>query len=75
MQLMDLSSLIPVNGSLIHRVTNGHDIVPHLPPYLSLLHKTYRHFPREVWLYDLGFGSLVYTVETTQFWEDPSAGR
>lgn len=30
------------------RVTNRHDIVPHLPPYYPYLpHKTYRHFPRE----------------------------
>lgn len=31
------------------RVTNEHDIVPHLPPYYSYFpHKTYHHFPREV---------------------------
>lgn len=30
------------------RVTNGHDIVPHLPPYYRYFpQKTYRHFPRE----------------------------
>lgn len=30
------------------RVTNRHDIVPHLPPYYQYFpHKTYRHFPRE----------------------------
>ncbi|XVF62650.1 hypothetical protein PTKIN_Ptkin09bG0025400 [Pterospermum kingtungense] len=46
------------------RVTNDHDIVPHLPPYFSYFpHKTYHHFPREVWLYNLGVGSLVYRVE------------
>lgn len=31
------------------RVTNKHDIVPHLPPYYPrLTQKTYHHFPREV---------------------------
>ncbi|GFZ14040.1 alpha/beta-Hydrolases superfamily protein [Actinidia rufa] len=31
------------------RVTNGHDIVPHLPPYYPhFAQKTYHHFPREV---------------------------
>lgn len=31
------------------RVTNEHDIVPHLPPYFTYFpQKTYRHFPREV---------------------------
>jgi hypothetical protein len=33
------------------RVTHGHDIVPHLPPYFSFLPQlTYHHFPREVYL-------------------------
>ncbi|XVF28393.1 hypothetical protein REPUB_Repub15cG0025700 [Reevesia pubescens] len=46
------------------RVTNDHDIVPHLPPYYSYFpQKTYHHFPREVWLHKLGLGSLVYRVE------------
>jgi hypothetical protein len=32
------------------RVTHGHDIVPHLPPYFSFLPQlTYHHFPREVY--------------------------
>lgn len=39
------------------RVTNDHDIVPHLPPYYSYFpQKTYHHFPREVmvcWVYYL----------------------
>uniref|UniRef100_K3Z931 Fungal lipase-type domain-containing protein n=1 Tax=Setaria italica TaxID=4555 RepID=K3Z931_SETIT len=31
------------------RVTNAHDIVPHLPPYYRYFpQKTYHHFPREV---------------------------
>ncbi|KAK3417864.1 hypothetical protein EUGRSUZ_H03854 [Eucalyptus grandis] len=31
------------------RITNGHDIVPHLPPYYSRFpQKTYHHFPREI---------------------------
>ncbi|KAL6657150.1 hypothetical protein ACP70R_004930 [Stipagrostis hirtigluma subsp. patula] len=35
------------------RVTHGHDIVPHLPPYFSFLSQlTYHHFPREVWVQD-----------------------
>ncbi|GJN16804.1 hypothetical protein PR202_gb03825 [Eleusine coracana subsp. coracana] len=46
------------------RVTNAHDIVPHLPPYFSFLpQKTYHHFPREVWVHNVGLGSLVYSVE------------
>lgn len=32
------------------RVTNEHDIVPHLPPYYPRFpQKTYHHFPREVY--------------------------
>ncbi|KAL5995994.1 hypothetical protein ACLOJK_026067 [Asimina triloba] len=46
------------------RITHGHDMVPHLPPYYSYFpQKTYHHFPREVWLYSIGLGSLVYKVE------------
>lgn len=31
------------------RVTNEHDMVPHLPPFFSYFpRKTYHHFPREV---------------------------
>lgn len=46
------------------RVVNDHDIVPHLPPYYSYFpQKTYHHFPREVWLYNIGLGSLVYKAE------------
>ncbi|XP_019181293.1 PREDICTED: lipase ZK262.3-like isoform X2 [Ipomoea nil] len=60
------------------RVTHGHDIVPHLPPYFSLFpSKTYHHFPREVWLYNIGLGSLVYTVEKVcdGSGEDPTCSR
>ncbi|RDX69141.1 hypothetical protein CR513_51782, partial [Mucuna pruriens] len=68
------------------RVTNGHDIVPHLPPYYYYLpQKTYHHFPREnlrscglqVWLYNIGLGSLVYSVEKIcdGSGEDPSCSR
>lgn len=33
------------------RVTNGNDVVPHLPPYYTYFpQKTYHHFPREVFL-------------------------
>lgn len=60
------------------RVTNKHDIVPHLPPYYPhLTQKTYHHFPREVWLYDSGFGSLIYPVEKVcdDSGEDPDCSR
>ncbi|KAK4770430.1 hypothetical protein SAY87_030962 [Trapa incisa] len=60
------------------RVTNGHDIVPHLPPYYPYFpQKTYHHFPREVWLYDVDLESLVYTVEKVcdSSGEDPSCCR
>ncbi|KAF3456146.1 hypothetical protein FNV43_RR00796 [Rhamnella rubrinervis] len=60
------------------RVTNGHDIVPHLPPYYSVFpRKTYHHFPTEVWLRNIGLGSLVYTVEQVcdDSGEDPSCSR
>ncbi|GMP56767.1 hypothetical protein CsSME_00021122 [Camellia sinensis var. sinensis] len=60
------------------RVTNEHDIVPHLPPYYPhLTQKTYHHFPTEVWLYNAGFGSLVYPVEKVcdDSGEDPSCSR
>ncbi|KAL2244124.1 UNVERIFIED_CONTAM: Lipase [Sesamum indicum] len=60
------------------RVTNGHDVVPHLPPYYYYFpQKTYHHFPREVWLYNIGFGSLIYTVEKVcdGSGEDPTCSR
>ncbi|XVF38649.1 hypothetical protein REPUB_Repub20aG0120600 [Reevesia pubescens] len=60
------------------RVTNDHDMVPHLPPYYSYFpQKTYHHFPREVWLYNLGLGSLVYRVEKVcdGSGEDPDCSR
>lgn len=104
------------------RVTNDHDIVPHLPPYYYRLpQKTYQHFPREVrhcimkwwnlynktyisgnmltcrtcsqfvllffknlsccglqvWLYNIGLGSLVYRVEKIcdGSGEDPDCSR
>ncbi|XVE82076.1 hypothetical protein DITRI_Ditri15bG0117500 [Diplodiscus trichospermus] len=60
------------------RVTNDHDIVPHLPPYYSLFpRKTYHHFPREVWLYNIVLGSLVYRVEKVcdGSGEDPTCSR
>ncbi|KAK6117320.1 hypothetical protein DH2020_048911 [Rehmannia glutinosa] len=60
------------------RVTNDHDIVPHLPPYYYYFpQKTYHHFPREVWLYNIGFGSLIYTVEKVcdGSGEDPTCSR
>lgn len=60
------------------RVTNDHDIVPHLPPYYSYFpQKTYHHFAREVWLYNIGLGSLIYKVEKIcdGSGEDPSCSR
>lgn len=60
------------------RVTNQHDIVPHLPPYYyHFPQKTYHHFPREVWIYNIGLGSLVYTVEKIcdGSGEDPTCSR
>ncbi|GJM91943.1 hypothetical protein PR202_ga08366 [Eleusine coracana subsp. coracana] len=60
------------------RVTNAHDIVPHLPPYFSFLpQKTYHHFPREVWVHNVGLGSLVYSVEQIcdDSGEDPACSR
>ncbi|RWR94122.1 lipase [Cinnamomum micranthum f. kanehirae] len=60
------------------RITNENDMVPHLPPYYTYFpHKTYHHFPREVWLYNIGLGSLVYTVEKIcdASGEDPACCR
>jgi hypothetical protein len=45
------------------RVTNAHDIVPHLPPYYQYFpRKTYHHFPREV---SFLFVSLLPFVTST----------
>ncbi|KAH6768578.1 alpha/beta-Hydrolases superfamily protein [Perilla frutescens var. frutescens] len=56
------------------RVTNGHDIVPHLPPYYHHFpQKTYHHFPREVWLYNYD-GSMVERV-CDGSGEDPTCSR
>ncbi|GAB4851241.1 hypothetical protein Ancab_030537 [Ancistrocladus abbreviatus] len=60
------------------RVTNYHDIVPHLPPYYSYFpRKTYHHFPTEVWLYKLEYESLIYTAERIcdGSGEDPTCSR
>ncbi|KAG6496087.1 hypothetical protein ZIOFF_043935 [Zingiber officinale] len=60
------------------RVTNEHDMVPHLPPYYSYFpQKTYHHFPREVWVHNAGLDSLVYVVEQIcdSSGEDPSCSR
>jgi len=46
------------------RVTNAHDIVPHLPPYYRYFpQKTYHHFPREVWIHNVGLGTFEYSIE------------
>ncbi|XP_057806006.1 lipase-like isoform X2 [Salvia miltiorrhiza] len=56
------------------RVTNGHDVVPHLPPYYHYFpQKTYHHFPREVWLYS-NDGSMVEKV-CDGSGEDPTCSR
>lgn len=60
------------------RVTNAHDIVPHLPPYYHYFpQKTYHHFPREVWVHNVGLGSLVYSIEQIcdDSGEDPTCSR
>ncbi|KAG6529827.1 hypothetical protein ZIOFF_012041 [Zingiber officinale] len=61
------------------RVTNGHDIVPHLPPFYSYFpHKTYHHFPREVWIHNSRVsGTFVSMVEKIcdESGEDPSCSR
>ncbi|XP_071702069.1 probable feruloyl esterase A [Rutidosis leptorrhynchoides] len=60
------------------RVTHAHDLVPHLPPYYQYFpQKTYHHFPREVWLYNIGFGFLIYPVEMIcdGSGEDPNCSR
>ncbi|KAL3727565.1 hypothetical protein ACJRO7_032321 [Eucalyptus globulus] len=59
-------------------ITNGNDIVPHLPLYYSRFpQKTYHHFPRVVRLYDIGFGSPVNEVEKVcdGSGEDPMCSR
>lgn len=44
------------------RVTNGNDVVPHLPPYYTYFpQKTYHHFPTEVFLAHRG-GLFVYLL-------------
>ncbi|GFZ21840.1 alpha/beta-Hydrolases superfamily protein [Actinidia rufa] len=60
------------------RVTNYHDMVPHLPPYYPhLTEKTYRHFPREVWLHGNGSSTSSYPVEKVcdGSGEDPNCSR
>ncbi|CAH9091548.1 unnamed protein product [Cuscuta epithymum] len=60
------------------RVTHGHDIVPHLPPYYQYFpKKTYHHLPREVWLYNICLDSFVYPVEKVcdGSGEDPTCSR
>ncbi|KAI3962329.1 hypothetical protein MKX01_005331, partial [Papaver californicum] len=52
--------------------------MPHLPPYYTYFpQKTYHHFPREVWIYNVGLESLVYVAEKIcdASGEDPSCSR
>ncbi|KAI5650685.1 hypothetical protein M9H77_36690 [Catharanthus roseus] len=68
------SSLVPNTI----RVTHEHDIVPHLPPYYRFFpQKTYKHFPTEVWIHNIGYESLVYPVEQIcdGSGEDPTCSR
>ncbi|CAL4907831.1 unnamed protein product [Urochloa decumbens] len=60
------------------RMTNAHDIVPHLPPYYHYFpQKTYHHFPQEVWIHNVGLGSFVYSIEEIcdGSGEDPTCSR
>jgi predicted lipase len=60
------------------RVTNAHDIVPHLPPYYRYFpQKTYHHFPREVWIHNVGLGTFEYSIEEIcdDSGEDPTCSR
>ncbi|WOL11836.1 lipase-like [Canna indica] len=60
------------------RLTNQNDMVPHLPPYYYYFpQKTYHHFPREVWIHNVGIGSLVYVIEQIcdNSGEDPDCCR
>ncbi|KAL6896568.1 hypothetical protein ACP4OV_007140 [Aristida adscensionis] len=58
------------------RVTHGHDIVPHLPPYISFLSQlTYHHFPREeiVWVQDFEGNTTEQICDDSG--EDPDCCR
>ncbi|KAI3459297.1 hypothetical protein Pfo_015960 [Paulownia fortunei] len=51
------------------------EVVPNTIRYFP--QKTYHHFSREVWLYNIGFGSLIYPVEKVcdGSGEDPTYSR
>ncbi|BBN20210.1 hypothetical protein MPTK1_8g17360 [Marchantia polymorpha subsp. ruderalis] len=60
------------------RMTHAHDIVPHLPPYYTLLgEKTYHHFATEVWIFKIQVGRLQYEFEQVcdSSGEDPECSR
>jgi len=60
------------------RITHGHDVVPHLPPYYAILgQKTYHHFATEVWIFKIAIGRLQYEFERIcdGSGEDPSCSR
>eukprot|EP00246_Nothoceros_aenigmaticus_P018769 TRINITY_DN9991_c0_g1_i1.p1 TRINITY_DN9991_c0_g1~~TRINITY_DN9991_c0_g1_i1.p1 ORF type:complete len:317 (-),score=21.71 TRINITY_DN9991_c0_g1_i1:195-1145(-) len=60
------------------RMTHANDLVPHLPPYYSLMaQKTYHHFATEVWIYRLTFGILSMEFERIcdSSGEDPTCSR
>ncbi|KAL2610682.1 hypothetical protein R1flu_029255 [Riccia fluitans] len=60
------------------RMTHNHDIVPHLPPYYTLLgEKTYHHFATEVWIFKIQVGRLQYEFEEVcdSSGEDPDCSR
>lgn len=61
-----------------YRMTHAHDIVPHLPPYYSLFpRRTYHHFGREIWIYQVRLGSLNYEAVRIcdGSGEDPTCSR
>ncbi|KAJ7523664.1 hypothetical protein O6H91_18G057800 [Diphasiastrum complanatum] len=60
------------------RMTHEHDIVPHWPPYFTLLGpRTYHHFAREVWITSIALGILKFEFEKIcdASGEDPFCSR
>lgn len=60
------------------RMTHAHDIVPHLPPYYTLMaERTYHHFATEVWIFKIQVGRLQWEFERIcdSSGEDPECSR
>lgn len=60
------------------RMTHSHDIVPHLPPYYTLMaERTYHHFATEVWIFKIQVGRLQWEFERIcdSSGEDPGCSR